>query len=499
MIYLIRILFARSQAMAPRLPLVLASSLSLVACASQTPYTRPLTELPPAYRNTAVAEAAPGAVAPADDRWWTVFGDPVLDRLVQEALAGSLDVEVASARLQQAAAGSRIARSALLPSATIGGSAAAQRQSLDDPVARIASAFPGYERTSELYGLNAAVSWEIDLFGRLAAARHAARADEAAAAAGVAGARLTVAAEVATAYIGARELQRRLEIARERTRTLAELDELVRLRVQEGAAAQLEAEQVQADLAATRARIPALEAALEATFNRIDVLAGRAPGHAEAELGEGRLPSAASVAVADGPAGLLRRRPDIMAAERRVAAADARTAQALADYYPRVNIGGLVGLLSTGASGLFTGGALQAAGTAGFSGRLFDFGAARGGVEAARGRTREAVADYRATVLRAVAEVEDGLSLLGRRSRQAEDLEVSEAALARARDLSRLAYEGGAVSLIEALDAERRLLEVQDAATTANADAARATVTLHRALGGGWDAPSAMAAAGGPD
>jgi len=496
MIYLITILSARSQAMVSRLPLVLASSLSLVACASQTPYTRPLTELPSAYRNTAVVEVAPRAVEPTDDRWWTVFGDPVLDGLVEEALAGSLDVEVASARLQQAAAGSRIARSALLPSATIGGSAAAQRQSLDDPVARIASAFPGYERTSELYGLNAAVSWEIDLFGRLAAARHAARADEAAAAAGVAGARLTVAAEVATAYIGARELQRRLEIARERTRTLAELDELVRLRVQEGAAAQLEAEQVQADLAATRARIPALEAALEATFNRIDVLAGRAPGRAEAELGEGRLPSAASVAVADGPAGLLRRRPDIMAAERRVAAADARTAQALADYYPRVNIGGLVGLLSTGGAGLFTGGALQAAGTAGFSGRLFDFGAARGGVEAARGRTREAVAGYRSTVLRAVAEVEDGLSTLGRRSRQAQELQASEAALARARDLSRLAYQGGAVSLIEALDAERRLLEVQDAAVTANADAARATVALHRALGGGWDAPDAIAAAG---
>lgn len=481
--------------MVSRLALLLASSLSLVACASPTPYTPPLTELPSAYRNTAVLQAAPRAVAPTDDRWWAAFGDPILDRLVQEALAGSLDVEAASARLQQAAAASRVARSAQLPSGVVGGSAGVQRQSLNEPTARVASAFPGYDRTSEAYGLNAAASWEIDFFGRLSAARRAARADEASAEAGVAGARLTVAAEVATAYLGARELQRRLEIARERTRTLAELDRLVRLRVQEGAAAQLEAEQVAADLAATRARIPALEAALEATFNRIDVLAGRAPGHAEAELGQGRLPSA-SVAVADGPAGLLGRRPDIMAAERRVAAADARTAQALADYYPRVNIGGLVGLLSTGGAGLFTGEALQAAGTAGLSGRLFDFGAARGGVEGARGRTREAVADYRATVLRAVAEVEDGLSTLGRRSRQAQELQASEAALLRARDLSRLAYQDGAVSLIETLDAERRLLEVQDAAVTANADAARATVALHRALGGGWDAPAAMAAAG---
>lgn len=478
--------------MVSRLPVVLAGSLSLVACASQTPYTRPPTELPPAYRNIKLAPAQ-RAVERTDERWWTTFEDPVLDRLVEEALAGSLDVEAASARLQQAAAASRVATSALLPSATIGGSAAAQRQSLNEPIARIASGFPGYERTSEIYGLNAAASWEIDVFGRLSAARLAADADEAGAAAGVAGARLTVAAEVATAYIGAREQQRRIEIARERTRTLGELDRLVRLRVEEGAAAQLEAEQVQADLAAARARIPALEAALETTFNRIDVLAGRAPGRAEAELGEGPLPSATSMTVADGPAGLLRRRPDIMAAERRVAAADARTAQALADYYPRVSVGGLVGLLSTGASGLFTGGALQAAGNAGFSGRLFDFGAVRGGVENARGRTREAVADYRVTVLRAVAEVEDGLSALGRRSRQAQELQASEAALARARDLSRLAYQGGAVSLIEALDAERRLLEVQDAATIAQADAARATVALSRAFGGGWDGSEALA------
>jgi len=481
--------------MIPRLAVVLASSLTLVACASQTPYARPITELPPSYRNTALAPAQ-GAVERADDRWWTAFDDPVLDRLVEEALAGSLDVEAASARLQQAAAGSRVARSAMLPSATLGGSAAVQRQSLDEPIARIASVFPGYERTSELYGLNAAVSWEIDLFGRLSAARRAARADEASASAGVAGARLTVAAEVANAYIGARELQRRIEIARERTRTLGELDRLVRLRVQEGSAARLEAEQVEADLAASRARIPALEAALEATYNRIDVLAGRAPGHAEAELGAGRLPTAKPVVVGDGPAGLLRRRPDIVAAERRVAAADARTAQAIADYYPRVTIGGLVGLLSSGAGGLFTGDALQAAGGAGFSGRLFDFGAARGGVEGAQGRSREAVAEYQGTVLRAVAEVEDGLSGLGRRSRQARELQASEAALVRARDLSRLAYEAGAVSLIEALDAERRLLEVQDAAATVRAEAARATVSLARALGGGWDASQTVAEAG---
>ena len=147
--------------MVSRLPLVLASSLSLCACASQAPYARPVTELASSYHNTAVATAQL-AGRPTGERWWTAFDDPVLDRLVEAALAGSFDVEAARARLQQAAAASTVARSALLPSATVGGSAAVQRQSLDEPIARIASASPGYDRTSERYGLNAAASWEID-------------------------------------------------------------------------------------------------------------------------------------------------------------------------------------------------------------------------------------------------------------------------------------------------------------------------------------------------
>jgi outer membrane protein TolC len=245
-------------------------------------------------------------------------------------------------------------------------------------------------------------------------------------------------------------------------------------------------DQAEADLAASKAILPMVEAALDETFNRIDLLSGRAPGHAAGLIGKGAIPSALAISVDDGPAALLVRRPDVVAAERWLAAADARVAEAITAYYPRLTIQGLVGLLSPGLSGLFGDDALQSAGSAGLSGRLFDFGAARGGVETARGRTREAVAGYRATVLRAAAEAEDGFSRLARGNRRAAELDRSQAALSRANDTARTAYELGGLSLKDALDVERRLPDVEESAVVARADASRASVALFRALGGGW-------------
>lgn len=475
--------------MQARAPVILLTSLALFGCASQ-PSPRPAVELASSWRAATLDNGGLRA-APLDQGWWRSFDDPVLNRVVEDALLGSLDIEAAAARLQQAAGAARAATSALLPSGAVAASARTQRQSLDDPQARIASAFPGYDRTGSLYGLDAAVSWELDLFGRLAAGRRAAGANQAAAAADVEGARLTVAAEIATAYITARELQTRARVARDRIDASQALRDLVALRFAEGSASRFEMDQAEADLAASKAVLPAVEAALDETFNRIDLLSGRAPGRAAGLLGDGAVPAPLAVAVEDGPAALLVRRPDVVAAERRVASADARVAQAITAYYPRLTIQGLVGFLSSGLPGLVSDEALQAAGAASLSGRLFDFGAARGGVEAARGRTREAVAGYRATVLRAAAEVEDGFSRLARGVTHAAELNRSHAALSRANDTARTAYELGGISLKDALDVQRRLLDVEDAATTARADAARASVGLFRALGGGWSSEAA--------
>lgn len=474
------------------LPAILLATLSLSACASQPSPTPPVA-LPAAFAASALeAEGLP--TARLEPNWWRAFGDPALDRVVEDALLGNLDIEAAAARLQQAAGASRVATSNRLPSATFGASGSTQRQSLEDPLARMASASPDYDRTGDLYGLSAAASWELDLFGRLSAARRAAVSDQRAAAIDVEGARLSVAAEIASAYITARELQTRVTIAQARVRTTDEVRDLVALRYAEGAASRFEMDQARADASASRAMLPLVEAGRDEAFNRIDLLSGRAPGHAAAILGEGVIPAALAVTTDDGPAALLVRRPDIVAAESRLAAADARVAEAVTAYYPRLTIQGLVGFLSSGLSGLLSNETLQAAGSAGLSGRLFDFGAARGGVEAARGRTREAAAAYRLTVLRAASEAEDGFSRLARGNRHALELAESRAALTRASATARTAYDLGGLSLKDALDVQRRLLDVEDAAATARADASRASVGLFRVLGGGWSSEAATRA-----
>ena len=463
----------------------LIAFLALGACAGKPPYARPEMALPQTFRNAPPAEALT-AIPAVDPRWWRGFGDPVLDRLVDQALTDSLTLEAAAARLDQAAAGLRAAQAARRPLLNGQASATEQRASIADQVGQGVSRSPGYQRAADVYNLGLAASWEIDLFGRLAAASRAARADLAAAKANVAGARLTVAAEVASAYLDARELQARLAVAKARVGTLAELDRLVRLRVARGVAARLEGDQTAANLAGARAAIPALEAGLEAQYNRIDVLLGRVPGAARIDLGEGAIPAAPAVAAEGGPAALLFRRPDLAAAERAVAAADARVAQALAERWPRLNLAAAIGVLSAGTSNLFTESAMQTSVSGTLAGPVLDFGRNRANVARARAVTREAVANYRQAVLQAAAEAENGFATLARRREQAQALADSAAALDRARVASRTAYQAGAVSLIEALDAERRLQAAQDNLATAQADAARAAVSTYRALGGGW-------------
>lgn len=470
---------------------LLTLAVCLTGCAHQPPYQTPGVALPTAYRNAGAADGSQ-ATSSADsakisaERWWTAFNDPVLDDLVEQALVANLDIAQARARLRQALAGSSAAASARLPLITAEGSAKQQRQSLEDQFGRFASTVPGFDRTVALYGLGAGASWEIDLFGGLRAGQRAALADAAGAEAGIAGARLTVAAEVATAYFDAREIQGRIDIARARIATLFDLDRLVRLRVSRGIAAGLEGDQVAADLASTRAIVPALETQLEERLNRIDLLLGRPPGNAEMAIGTGGVPAAPEMLPTEMPAALLTARPDLIAAERAVASADARTAQAIAGQFPRLTLAGLFGVLSTDVSSLFGGSATQGSASAGLAGPLFSFGRVQADIEGNRGRRDEAVAKYRLAVLRAVGEVETSLVALARSRDRVRYLQASSSALERARSSARHAYAAGTVSLIEALDAERRLQIAQDGTLGAEADAARAAVSGFRAIGGGW-------------
>jgi NodT family efflux transporter outer membrane factor (OMF) lipoprotein len=437
----------------------------------------------------AVTASASDATAPVDlARWWDGFHDPLLSTLVNEAVMQNLDLAQASARAAQARAQLGAAKAGLLPSGSISALAGVAHQSNETALGRIASASPGYDRDGEQYEASLGASWEIDLFGGLGRRREAAVANYQAALAGTYAARLIVAAQTADTYIAIRGLQARRDVARSQIETQQRLLDTVRLQYEKGVAAELQVRQAEGALSQVQATLPELETGIDQAMNALDVLLGAAPGTNRLALAAVQpIPAAPAIGNGVTPSDLLRRRPDVIVAERRLAASSAQIGAALSEYYPKLALSGLLGTATMGTSSLFTGNALQAQGAAGLRWRLFDFGRIDAEVAQARGANAEQLAAYRLAILRATQDVEDALSALSGRSRQQVILMQGEIALERARSGSSAAYKGGVVSLIEVLDADARLLATRDARIRAQVGAAQSAVASFRALGGGWD------------
>jgi len=421
--------------------------------------------------------------------WWEGFEDPLLTRLVALALEQNLDIAQAAARVAQSRASLRQADATLLPSAAVSAQAARAYQSVETPLGQVLDATPGFDRNGSAYEANVGASWEIDAFGGLQRGREAARAQYQASEAGAAAIQLAVAAQTADVYVTIRGLQTRVAIARQQAETRRRLLSTVKLQYEKGIAAELQLRQTEGSLAQVEAQIPALEAGLESALNALDVLLGMPPGTYRAELGAPMpVPVAPGLAETGTPAEMIRRRPDLIAAERRLAAANARIGAAISEYYPKLSLGALLGSATAVSSGnLFTSDAAQAQGVLGLRWRLFDFGRVDAQVAAARGQEAEALAAYRLAVLRATEDVENALSALVKREAQVGILAQGETSLARARETALAAYQGGVVSLIEVLDADGHLLQVRDAKAQAQTEVARAAIASFRSLGGGWN------------
>jgi NodT family efflux transporter outer membrane factor (OMF) lipoprotein len=472
-----------------RRPFALLLSVSVLAgCAVGPDYTSPEIALSPRFlgqEGVAQREVQSKADLQA---WWTGFDDPLLTRFVSLALEQNLDIAQAAARVAQARASLRQADAALLPSANVSAQGARAYQSVETPLGQVLAATPDFDRSGNYYDANLGASWEIDFFGGLRRGREAARAEYQASAAGAVATRLAVAAQTADVYVTIRGLQARIEIARQQAETRRQLLSTVTLQYEKGIAAELQMRQAEGALAQVDAQIPVLDAGLDVAMNALDVLLGVQPGTYRAELS-----AAAPVPVAPGlvdtgtPTEMIRRRPDLIVAERRLAASNARIGVAISEYYPKLSLGALLGSATTISSGnLFTSDANQAQGVHGLRWRLFDFGRVDAQIAVARGREAEALAAYRLAVLHATEEVENSFSALIKREVQLSILTKGESSLARARENSLAAYNGGVVSLIEVLDADGNLLQVRDAKAQAQTEAARAAIASFRALGGGW-------------
>lgn len=257
---------------------------SLASCAVGPEYARPDAPLPDRYLAQDAAEQR-SAAAPVDlSRWWAGFGDPALDRYVTAALAQNLDLAQAAARVTQARAGLGAANAALLPSGSINGQATRTYQSLETPLGQVLRNTPDFDRYASVYDATANASWEIDVFGGLRRGRQAALADYQASAAGAAATRLAVAAQTADTYISIRGLQARLAVAQRQVATQQQLLAMVTLLQGKGLAADLQVHQAQGALTQAQAGVPALETALTAAMNALDVMLGATPGTHRAEL-----------------------------------------------------------------------------------------------------------------------------------------------------------------------------------------------------------------------
>ncbi|WP_349656834.1 efflux transporter outer membrane subunit [Xanthomonas sp. 10-10] len=474
---------------------LIASSLA-AGCAVGPNYARPDAPLPDHYIGQAeVAERQ--ATARADlATWWNGFNDPDLSRYVTAALAQNLDLAQATARVTQARAGLTAATAALLPSGNISGNATRAYQSLETPLGQVISSTPNFDRYATLYEANLGASWELDLFGGLRRGRQAALADYQASEAGAAATRLAVAAQTADIYISIRGLQGRLEVAQRQVATQQGLVSMVTLLHGKGLAPELQLHQAQGALAQAQASVPGIESGLVAAMNALDVMLGMPPGTHRAELAASKpIPLAPQIADSGSPADLLRRRPDLIVAERRLAASNARIGVAMSEYYPKFSLSGLLGSATAISGGnLFTGNAAQSSGVLGLRWRLFDFGRINAQIAQAKGQEAEQLAAYRLAVLRATEDVENAFTALVKREQQAAVLSQGVDALGKARGASALAYEKGTVSLIEVLNADDTLLRASDAQVQARTDAARSAVAAFKALGGGWHSNAAAVA-----
>ncbi len=418
--------------------------------------------------------------------WWRLLDDDDLDRLVEAALEANHDLRIAEANLRRSRALLGVGRRDRYP--TVTSTAAASRERASSAVTP-----SGADRDSTFYSGELDAAWELDLFGRVRRSIEALEAEEGIATAELRGVAVAITAEVARTYLELRGEQNRLAVARENAKNQRETYELTQALLEGGRGTDLDLARAEAQLEQTLASLAPLESNIAAAIHRLGVLTGRAPGELVTELTApssgpeaAQLPALPSTLSIGEPAELLRRRPDIRAAERRLAGQTARVGIQVGDLFPRVRLLGGLGFLSTSASDIVDSGSTTSSFGPFLSWPAFDLGRVRQRIAAAEADVDAALAGYEQTVLIALEETENALVDYARSREREARLAVAADASQRAADLAAVRYRYGADSFLTVLDAERRLLEAQDLHAQSATRAALAFVQLYKVLGGAW-------------
>lgn len=449
----------------------------LSGCAAVGPdYTAPQTSVPAHWQGAHDSRMRDASVLA---RWWRQFNDPVLNGLIADALAANTDLATAQAKLRESRARRDLARAGLGPSVTASGSASRSESG---------------GATSNLFSAGVDAGWELDIFGGTRRGVEAAEADLQASAETLRDTRVSLVAEVALDYVALRTSEQRLAIAESSLAAQQETYDLTRWRQQAGLVSQLDEAQALTALEQTRAALPALRTAIAESRHRLAILLGRPPAELDARLtASGAIPVAADAVATGIPADTLRQRPDVRAAERRLAAQTARLGQAEAARYPSFQLSGSLGLQSPTLNRLLAGNNSSSSLLAGITAPIFDAGRIRSNIAVQDAVLEQSRLGYQAAVLTALEEVENALvSLAQSRQRQAQLARATDSARSTLA-LARNRYAAGLADFQAVLDSQRTLLNLEDQLASSTGETSNAQIHLYKALGGGWTLEAAPA------
>lgn len=455
-------------------PALYAASIALLlsGCAIRPPYVAP-TVAPVALQNT---DPALVTETPFDPRWWEQFDDPVLDELVGRALAVNHDVRMAVARVDQARAVFDDVALDRFPTAVAGATADLREE-----------AIPGFSnspRRLTTYRIGFDAFWELDVFGRIRSQVRAAAATAEGLGADLDDVRVSVASEVARNYFEVRGLQQQLAVAERSLTNQQETLRLTEVRRDAGFGEEQDVASAGARVAAIAASIPPIRSGIAQREHRIAVLIATRPGALGIDLSPRPYPSLAKALAIGEPDSLLRRRPDVRSAERRLAAATAREGVAAADLYPHISITGFLGLLAGRGNPFDMANTRAWAVTPALSWAAFDLGSARARLRGTEGATRESLAEFEQVVLRALEETENALVNYHEEQQRLVKLMEQARESTRAATIARVRYREGVVDFLALLDAERTQLQAEDAVAQAEAGVFTGVIAVYKALGG---------------
>ena len=452
--------------------------LALVACAPVGPdYKAPVTHIPEQWQELSAENFA--SSTSQTGMWWTLLGDPLLDMLIARATTSNNNLKIAEANIREARAQRIIA--AATGSLAGGAAATSSRRSKNS------SSTGG---SQELLQLGFDAGWELDIFGGVRRAVEAADADLAASGEDLHDVLVSLQAEVVRNYIELRGGQMQLATTRNNIVSQQKTVDLVKGRFEVGLGNELDLVQAQTQLSLLKAQVPALENSIRQSMHQLALLLGQSPGMLLAELSpQVDIPPIPALLQIDLPSELLRRRPDIRSAERRVAAATATIGVSTAELFPKFSLIGLLGLQSSNLSDLVASGSRYWSLGPVINLNIFDQGKARAGIEISKAHRDAALAVYQQTVLTALTEVEDALVAFSKEKRTSEILREAVGSGRKAVRFANGLYETGLGDFLNVLQSERALYQSEDQLVQSDQRLALAMVSIFKALGGGWQDP----------